>query len=311
MWTGYKFVNRKQICEQDTNLWTWNKFASEIKASGGSQPHNLEGTLHPAWSTVPSKAHVTRFVGGCYSTLQLTIILSIRYRKGFSQICSTWFLQYSGRLGTAKGIRRIVLHGFYSIPGDKVQQKEFEELFSMVLQYSWGIRYSKRNSKNCSPWFLRHFGGLGTAKGIRRIVLHGFLQYSGWLGTAVFFLRFVPLDFSNICSTITRNLLFVPKSLGRSEIYGGQLIEISPMYLKRLTKTEIHGGHSQEIYILYLKQIHGNNFEESSCAYPNMKWLIQERLAFLLRHAGGEAPSSLRGWDPPEAFIMRNASRTS
>ena len=178
------------------------------------------------------------------------IILSIRYRKGFSQICSTWFLQYSGRLGTAKGIRRIVLHGFYSIPGDKVQQKEFEELFSMVFAAFRGIRYSKRNSKNCSPWFL---------------------QYFGRLGTAVPFLRFVPLDFSNICSTITRNLSPVPKSLDRSEIYGGHLKEICRMCLKRLTKTELHGGHLQEICILYLKQIHGNNFEESSCAYPNMK----------------------------------------
>ena len=160
----------------------------------------------------------------------------------------------------------------------------------MVFAAFRGIRYSKRNSKNCSPWFL---------------------QYFGRLGTAVPFLRFVPLDFSNICSTITRNLSPVPKSLDRSEIYGGHLKEICRMCLKRLTKTELHGGHLQEICILYLKQIHGNNFEESSCVYPNMKWLIQERLAFLLRHAGGEAPSSLRGWDPPEAFIMRNASRTS
>ena len=144
--------------------------------------------MHPAWSTVPSKAHVTRFVGGCYSTLQLTIILSIRYRKGFSQICSIWFLQYFGRLGTAVPI-----------------------------------------------------------------------------------LRFVPLDFSNMCSTITRNLPLVPKSLDRTEIYGEHLKEISSTCLKRLTKTEIHGEHLQEIYTMYLKQIHGNNFEECSCAYPNME----------------------------------------
>ena len=111
-------------------------------------------------------------------------------------------------------------------------------MYSMVFAIIRGIRYSKRISKKCTPWFLQYFGRLGTAVPI---------------------LRFVPLDFSNMCSTITRNLPLVPKSLDRTEIYGEHLKEISSTCLKRLTKTEIHGEHFQEIYTLYLKQIHGNS----------------------------------------------------
>ncbi len=133
---------------------------------------------------------------------------------------------------------------------DLVQKGIFADLFHMVFAVFRGIRYSKRISKKCTPWFLQYFGRLGTAVPI---------------------LRFVPLDFSNMCSTITRNLPLVPKSLDRTEIYGEHLKEISSTCLKRLTKTEIHGEHFQEIYTLYLKQIHGNNFEECSCAYPNME----------------------------------------
>ena len=133
---------------------------------------------------------------------------------------------------------------------DLVQKGIFADLFHMVFAVFRGIRYSKRISKKCTPWFLQYFGRLGTAVPI---------------------LRFVPLDFSNMCSTITRNLPLVPKSLDRTEIYGEHLKEICLTYLKRLTKTEIHGEHFQEIYTLYLKQIHGNNFEECSCAYPNME----------------------------------------
>ena len=133
---------------------------------------------------------------------------------------------------------------------DLVQKGIFADLFHMVFAVFRAIRYSKRISKKCTPWFLQYFGRLGTAVPI---------------------LRFVPLDFSNMCSTITRNLPLVPKSLDRTEIYGEHLKEISSTCLKRLTKTEIHGEHFQEIYTLYLKQIHGNNFEECSCAYPNME----------------------------------------
>ena len=133
---------------------------------------------------------------------------------------------------------------------DLVQKGIFADLFHMVFAVFRAIRYSKRISKKCTPWFLQYFGRLGTAVPI---------------------LRFVPLDFSNMCSTITRNLPLVPKCLDRTEIYGEHLKEISSTCLKRLTKTEIHGEHFQEIYTLYLKQIHGNNFEECSCAYPNME----------------------------------------
>ncbi len=97
-------------------------------------------------------------------------------------------------------------------------------MYSMVFAIIRGIRYSKRISKKCTPWFLQYFGRLGTAVPI---------------------LRFVPLDFSNMCSTITRNLPLVPKSLDRTEIYGEHLKEISSTCLKRLTKTEIHGEHFQ------------------------------------------------------------------
>ena len=107
---------------------------------------------------------------------------------------------------------------------DLVQKGIFADLFHMVFAVFRGIRYSKRISKKCTPWFLQYFGRLGTAVPI---------------------LRFVPLDFSNMCSTITRNLRSVPKIISGA----GKI-----------------GVHSLDIYLLYPKdqKTMGNKFKKSS-----------------------------------------------
>ena len=81
---------------------------------------------------------------------EITIILSIRHSKGFSQICSSGFTLYSERLGTAAPFLKYVPPGFavYRV-----------------------IRYRGAFSLVCSPDFSQYSVRLGTAEPFFKFVL--------------------------------------------------------------------------------------------------------------------------------------------
>ena len=54
---------------------------------------------------------------------------------------------------------------------------------------------------------------------------------------------FVLLDFSNLCSTVTKNLLAVPKNPAEVEIYGVHSQGIWRLCLNITTDEEIYGEH--------------------------------------------------------------------
>ena len=77
----------------------------------------------------------------------------------------------------------------------------------MILAVFRAIRHSDPFHHVCSP---------------------SFSLYSGQLGTAVTFIKFVLPDFSDLCSTITGNLRPVPKSLDRCRNHWRTIIRNPP-----------------------------------------------------------------------------------
>ena len=108
--------------------------------------------------------------------------------------------------------------------------------------------------------FWQFFRFLGTCKPKSPMEPH----WSCRLGTAVLFIKFILPDFSDLCSTITRNLRPVPKSLVRCRNQWRTIIRNPPRVPKTPQKDKNPWGtFTKNFPCVPNSQFMGNNFKKS------------------------------------------------
>ena len=115
---------RAMICRAFGRRWAESGVVPDAAAGGDVlRAEALRMLLRKIWPSCP-------FTG---ITCEITIIQSNRHSKGFCQICSSGFSQYSGRLGTAGPFLKFIPHGFSQYSGRLGTAEPFLKFVPLVF----------------------------------------------------------------------------------------------------------------------------------------------------------------------------------